>query len=166
MIRPPEEMPFVTGPHGTAWKVPMGQYEDRTMSSVWIVHSPQSCPPFHWKLVSCVVLDPDRWVDHGREPNVWWEGCTHEIVTFSLDPTRSLPDLDALDEPALMVPPDDVVQFDGMTDEQAEQVLEIAVSAVCYGTAYPCDCTRRRWNRFLVVAAEQVKMGLTPRSVS
>lgn len=117
----------------------------------WIVNGPYH-PLWSWWYIGLVHL---RDVPGAPAARKQYASAEYELMCLSLNPDGEpgrpkVPDLDKLEAgnvigglPGFLTPPDWVVQFHGVTDDQAHEVGELVVSAIAQG--YSCDSDARSW---------------------
>jgi hypothetical protein len=126
-------------------------YPPVQVGPTWLVNGPYH-PLWSWWYVSCISL---RDVPGVPPANKRYPEAEYELIVFSLNPDPKpprpkVPDLDALAAgdatrglPGFLHPPDVVFQFHGVSEQQAEQILELAVDRIVAGQS--CDSDFRSW---------------------
>lgn len=120
--------------------------------ATWIVTG-----PFHmfwqWWMVAVIHL---RDIPGAPPPHKQYLEAEYEFMILSMNPDPgdrpNVPDIDALDRgenpnlclPGFLSPPDAVVHFHGVDDEQAAEVARLSVAAIVNGYASP-DSDFRSW---------------------
>jgi hypothetical protein len=150
---PPPECPECLG-SGRVTVVYVVAFQHREQGEVgptWLVNGPYH-PLWSWWYVSCISL---RDVPGVPPANKRYPEAEYELIVFSLNPDPKpprpkVPDLDALAAgdatrglPGFLHPPDVVFQFHGVSEQQAEQILELAVDRIVAGQS--CDSDFRSW---------------------
>ena len=145
----------VIGAHRQSWG-----YADSSLAD-WIVHGPYH-PLWSWWYVGVVHL---RDIPGAPPPHKQYTEAEYEIMCLSLNPNPhdnrpSTPDLVQIEAgdihgglPGFLTPPDWVVQFDGVTDEQAVKVGDAAMRAISRGQS--CDSDFRAWWTSAIKATAQ-----------
>lgn len=111
----------------------------------YVVNGPYH-PLWRWWYVGLVSLRDAPGVPPAKKH---FPEAEYEILCLSLDPTDGPPNLDKLDVgdlsgmPPWLQPPDWVVQFHRVNDEQAVEILDLAAKAIVNGQS--CDSDYRSW---------------------
>lgn len=131
--------------HGESWG-----YGSSSLSD-YIVNGPYH-PFWSWWYVGLVHLRP---LDGAPPANKQYPEAEYELMCMSLDPDPKdgrpkTPDLDKIEAgdvlgglPGFLSPPDWIVQFHGVADDQAREVAEHAARAIAHGQS--CDSDFRSW---------------------
>lgn len=149
--------PDVKGDAALAWEVPMDRMAQfatthpekvdplSVMSTVgqWFVNGRGFHPFWHWW--SIAVIDLERRGEQD-EPHRHYPGAEYELMILSLDPAHSPPPVNGEGPMHWLTPPDLVMQFHGITREQAHAIGRFLVEACCAGNTSP-DSDWRRQNR-------------------
>lgn len=117
----------------------------------YFIHGPYH-PFWSWWMIGLIHL---REIEGCPPAQKHYPEAEYEIMCVSLSPEPEagkplVPDLARLElgdgdaRPVFMSPPDWVVQFDGVDDEQAREVLRLAARAVAEG-GVSCDSDMRSW---------------------
>ena len=128
-----------------AWKMEMGDNastEQATASlGAYVVSGPYH-PFWNWWMVAVVHL---REVEGTPPPKKQYPDAEYEFMILSIDPEHNQPDPDKPfpQEIRYLDPPDCVVQFHGVTDEQAASICRDAVRVIAAGQS--CDSDFRGW---------------------
>ena len=136
--------------------------------SEWIVNGPFH-PFWSWWYVACVHLRPIEGAPkpHLRYPEAGYEFCIRSLNPEPDDGRPETPDIDLLEAgdpvrglPGFLIPADVVVQFHGVTDEQARDITELAVRHIVDGRASPDSDFARWWESSIQKTVEHVRAGL------
>jgi hypothetical protein len=131
--------------HADSWGYASGSLCD------FIVHGPYH-PLWSWWYIGLVHLRP---IEGAPPANKQYPEAEYELMCLSLNPRGEsgrpkIPDLEKLEAgdvehglPGFLTPPDWVVQFHGVTDEQARKIATIAVKIIAEGQS--CDSDFRQW---------------------
>lgn len=133
----------------------------------WIVHGPYH-PFWSWWQIACISLADIEGLPpaHKQYPE-----AEYEIMCLSLNPKpeagRSYPPDIALLEagdaehgmPGYLTPADWIVHFHGVTDGQAEQILEAAIDHIVAGQSCDSDF-REHWKLAITKTVEHFVLGV------
>lgn len=144
--------PDKTGVGGReAWKV---RSDRETTLNAWIVR----CPGLHafWDkwLISVVHL---RHVPGTPPAEKQYPEAEYEFMILSCDPKHD-PDVET-PEIRFLMPPDAIVQFHGMTDEQVTKLCDLAIDAILRGEAHPDSDFRSEWKSMIKATVEHFTTG-------
>jgi hypothetical protein len=116
--------------------------------ALWLVNAPHVHPFWQWWCISMVHL---RSIDGVKEPHKQFEDAAYEFVIFAINPEACPePDPESNDGYPWLVPFDVVHQLrEGITDEQAAEMTEWAVRAICVGHMSPDQDYRQVWDEVL-----------------
>lgn len=131
-------------------------YDDAGIA-VWFVNGPYH-PVWSWWMVQVIHLRP---IEGAPPAHRKYPEAEYEFGIYSLDPAME-PDIDALErgdpKPCFrfLTPPDAIVQFHGITDDQALGVGEAAIQAIVAG-ASPDSDFRSWWERYIAGTVEHYR---------
>lgn len=152
LLRPPDKV----GSMAKAWRsrVRPTRPEHEASIAAWFVQGPFH-PFWSWWLISAVSLRdiPGAEPAKKRYPEAEWE-----IMILSLDPNFYPPSLDAAPQ-HFLTPPDLVYQFDGIAENQVEEVVELMIEAMINGRISPDQDYRGVWERSLRETVRHYKEG-------
>jgi hypothetical protein len=160
-----EQTPTFEGVAARAWRVTFPAVGARPVPDhdgtvgAFLVHAPSAHPLWDHYGVSMIHLRPIPGV---RPAVITVPGATHEFMIVSLDPNEPLPSLDATapDWKMRWLSPIDVVeQFAAADDVVADQVLELAVQAICNGHISPDQDYRSLWKHAIAETAAHFRDG-------
>jgi hypothetical protein len=142
--------PTYSGPGGKAWRFVKPPADDNprqqiTVGDSWLVFAPEAHPLWSWHAIMAVAL---RDVEGLAPANKSYPEAEFEIMIFALNPERPLPDPRVWPEPgdlSVLEPEDVAVQFDGVTDAQAAEILELCARACTAGYLVPDSDYRTAW---------------------
>lgn len=157
-MRPADKQHAVSRHTWSAWRVklrPDTLAQTATLLQ-WLVHCPGAHAAWSYWLISLLHL---RAIE-GVPPAVKdFEQAEHELNILALDP-RSTPDPDDKATWHHLLPIDVVVQFHGLTDEQAVQSIDAIVERlVVRGMLSPDSDCRRQWQRQIQLCVEHQTTG-------
>lgn len=127
-----------------AWKMEMGEdhrKEQEATIAGYVIRGPYH-PFWKWWMISVVHLRPLDGVPPAKKH---YPEAEYEFMIMSIDPEKPEPDPDKPfpQDVGYLTPADCVVQFDGVTDEQAAEVCEAAAKTIANGMS--CDSDFRSW---------------------
>lgn len=138
--------PTKIGYAGQAWHIENDSDvpDHRATLASWLVKRPGAHPFWQWWLLSVISLRDIEGVPpaHKRYPE-----AEYEFMIATVDP-ESHPDPkpeDALPGFGLLRPIDVIVQFHGVTDDQARRIAGLAIDAIVHGMLSPDQDYRRSW---------------------
>lgn len=142
-----EQSPEAIAAHEREWG-----YPPASIGPTWLVNGPYH-PLWSWWYVGVVSLADRPGTPPARRR---YPEAEYELMILSLNPSPTdgrpaVPDIDGLEAggdamrclPGFLTPPDVVFQFDGVTDDQAAGLAEIAVDVIVGGQS--CDSDFRQW---------------------
>lgn len=125
----------------------------------WLINAPGQSPAWSHYLLSLIHLRP---IDGAKPANIRIPGATHEIIVCALDPEKH-PTVNVVESLCPLLPINAEAQFQVETDEQAIDLAEKCVTAVCNGflPAEPPfqDYGRRMWQESVTASAEHARTG-------
>lgn len=144
-----------------AWKINHTQNQEIEHTKSWgyessslrdyVINGPYH-PFWSWWYLGLIHL---RDIPGVPPPQKTYPEAEYELMCLSLNPDPkdgrpSIPDLDKIEEgdvenglPGFLTPADWIVQFHGVTDEQAIEVCDLAARAIANGMS--CDVDYRSW---------------------
>ncbi len=151
--------PDVTGVRGVGWKLALPNVADgapvdwgATLQS-WLVNATGYHPFWSWWQISVVHLRPIP--GESKPANKHYPSAEFEFMILSLNPEYPPPDPDLGHEGfKYLLPPDVVVQFDGIPDDKAGEIAMMAAALVVRGTASPDSDWRAWWKRAVEESVE------------
>jgi len=143
-------MPDKEQRHGRAWRLDnkaieeyhrkKGTWHPHTSVCGWLVEALWAHPLWGYYCIACYHL---RQVEGIKDPKIYLEDATHEMVLFALSPDEA-PNL--LDPMATHLTPSNfAAQFIAGTDIQAEQKIEKCVDEIIMGILSPDTDFLREW---------------------
>jgi hypothetical protein len=128
----------------SAWKMEFGDYarpEQAATLNGYVINGPYH-PFWKWWMVAVIHL---REIDGVPSANKQYPEAEYEFMILSIDPERNQPDPDKPfpQDVGYLQPPDCVVQFHGVTDEQAAEICQMSARAISMGQS--CDSDFRSW---------------------
>jgi hypothetical protein len=142
--------PDVKGPYGEAWRYPLPAVgarktrdQDGTLAA-WLVYAPKSHLIWPHKLVSVIHL---RDIPGVKPAYRSYPEAEYELNIVSLDPEKHPnPVIEDVDKGLSMLhPPDVIVQFHRIKDEQVIMMLDWAIQAIVDGHLVPDQDYRSHW---------------------
>lgn len=125
--------------------------------AAWIVHAPWAHAAWSFWMMSVVHLRPIEGFPPVRRH---YPEAEYEFLIQSIDPERCPePNPDAPQTIRFLTPVDAVVQFDGVSDEDAGRILEAAVRAVIAGRMSPDSDFREAWKQCIAATAQHFRAG-------
>lgn len=135
-----------------AWKI---DFADRKVSGeivTWIVNGGFH-PFWNWWLIGCAHLRPEEGLP---EPNLRWEGATHEIVIVSL---KDGPDIELIEagagKLATLTPLDLAYQPGGLDDFRAVAIVYEMIDKIIAGDLSPDSDFAAAWRAYLGAEVER-----------
>lgn len=114
--------------------------------AAWLVDRPGAHPWWHHYLVSVVHLRDVPGVPPAKKS---YPEAAYEFQIVSIDPERCpSPQPDANGYPMLL-PPDVIYQFHGVTEEDAVRICELAITAISKGLLSPDSDFASAWKESL-----------------
>lgn len=164
---PPEwsHAPDMVGAGGwRAWRIdraaalraPHATKDHQASIAAWLVHCPGAHAAWSWWTMSVVHLRP---IEGARPAEKQYPEAEYEFSIITLDPSHAPSDPRDWTAMRFLTPLDAVVQFHGVTDAQAEGVLEAAVRAVMSGHVSPDQDFRGFWERSIPATARHFQEG-------
>lgn len=158
-------------PEAQAGHVREWGYEDSTIDN-WLVNGPFH-PLWSWWMVAVVHLRP---IPGAPPPNLQYPEAEYEFMILSMDPggehregeakeRPTEPDVDGFEAtgdgvrylPGFLQPPDAVVQFHGVDDDEAREVCQLAVNAIVSGQASPDSDWRSWWEKAIPNTVKHIR---------
>lgn len=162
-----EIKPTYDGPAAKVWSVdpPQDDGDPRLAVSLatYLMFAPNAHPHWNWHIMLGVSLRPVEGVPAAVKH---YPEAEYELMVFALDPDQEVPDPHTWPlgrgRGLLMDPPDAVVQFHGVTDEQAVEVYSLAAKAVADGILIPDTDHRQKWIGAIRATVEHYRDGGHP----
>lgn len=129
MIYPIEKKPVDEFGNNNIWEI---EELHHTCLRAVLLRFPEAHPMWHDYLISIVHL---RQVDDLPAPALSNELSSHEISCFALNPEFNNQPL--VNGFQILVPPNLIFQFEGLTDEQAKEAFRLYLSALSNGRISP-----------------------------
>jgi hypothetical protein len=151
--------PDIVGRGVRAWRLTSTEMTSYGALARWLVFCSWGHIAWNHWLVSVVHLRP---LDlPGAKPAVkTYPEAEFEFSIMSIDPDRSPhPDPDGDGRFGLLVPPDVIHQFHGVSDRDAARITESAVRAIARGAMSPDQDFRGWWHRALDATVEHYRSG-------
>lgn len=157
--------PTYKGIGGKAWRFvdPPANGDPRldlTIGSSWLVFAPQAHMLWSWHAIMGVAL---RDVEGFAPAKKSYPEAEFEIMVYALDPERPAPDPRTWPLPggiAFLQPHDVVVQFDGVTDAQAAEIVDLCARSCTTGLLVPDSDYRQSWKDSITTTAQHYAAGL------
>lgn len=156
--------PDITGRAARAWKIeipPDAPTDWQASLRTYLVNGEGFHPHWTWWRVGMSHLRDIP----GVKPAVkHYAGAEYEFMIAAIDPSYP-PDVEAKDggyRIHLLSPIDVVVQFDGLTDDQAARLCMMAATIICRGQASPDQDYRSWWEMAIRNAVQHELMGGHP----
>lgn len=157
MALPP---PDYVGVRARAWRVPDDRERFPASVGSYLVNSDVYHPAWSWWFVAMVALRDEP----GTPPaHLHYDGAEYEFMIASVDPDHNPTTMEAGMRISLLDPPDCVVQFAGVDDDGADDMLRTAVRAICAGQSPDSDY-RRWWESAIRNGAQHKAMGGHPKA--
>lgn len=155
-----------TGPFGTATRITArGPDPAQTATlATWLVHIPSASPAWSDYQVSVVHL---RDIPDTREVTRQYPEAAYELMMYALDPDRH-PRPDDVETLVPLHPLNMVIQFHGISDEDAGGLAEACARAMCLGilAAEPdFEPQRQLWRDMIRNSIEHIQTGGHARGV-
>lgn len=140
-------------------------YADAGLAT-WVVNGPYH-PFWGWGYISLIHL---RDIPGAPPAHRQYAGAEYEIMCLSLNPNPEPPrgpvDVDRVEAgdttgglPGFLMPADWIVQFHGVSDEQAVEVAQLAIDSIVRGQS--CDSDYRAfWESAIKTTVEHYRQGL------
>lgn len=136
----------------------------------YLVNGPYH-PLWNWWYVSVISLAP---VEGAPPAHKWYPEAEYEFMILALNPegrdgqgANYPPDVDRFEAegagalPGYLTPADVIMQFHGVTPEQAVEIGESAARAIAHGVS--CDSDNRQWwNQAIANSVEHIRLGGHP----
>lgn len=148
-MRPPD----IGGEAGRGWDLTPADHA--TCVSYWLLHVPGAHPFWGWYTVTGVHL---RGLMDGEPAKLQFEGATHEIMIWAVDPEPGDPPLDP-EKIRRLTPVNLVQQFTLPDDATMVKLVGIAAEAFVRGLESPDTDYRSRTESALAVTAEHLALG-------
>lgn len=130
-----------TGSVGCAWKLQSDPKSPACLVA-WLVDRPGAHPWWHCYIVSVVHLRDAPGVEPAKKS---YPEAAYEFQIITINPEECpTPDPDAKDFP-LLLPPDVIYQFHGVTDEEAVRIGALAITAIVDGLLSPDTDFKSAW---------------------
>lgn len=161
--------PDARGPGGAAWLVRKNPGASPTGIATWFLHQPGVHMAWSWWMLGLCHL---RDVPDFPPAKLHYPGAQYEITSFALSPNHPVPDPDQVDfghgpGPQHLTPVDWVVQFHGVNDAEAAEILRLVVQQCVAGQLAADSDYRAAWKELIPNTAEHFRAGKCgPRSRS
>jgi hypothetical protein len=139
--------PDFKGLYFSAWKVPQAAPErpDETASLVtWLLHCPGVHAVWCYWMMQLIHLRP---IEGVKPAGKKYPEAEHELLVLALNPEKGEPDPDNVRTFEWMTPPDSCIQFHGVTDDVAVEIVGLVARGVADGILCPDSDFRRQWER-------------------
>lgn len=151
--------PVHEGAAGKAWKFSHDTSDPRLQVSLgaWLVFAPGAHPFWSWH----VVMGIDLGDAEGVQPAVMhYPEAEFELLVMAFSPDFDPPDpRSARPVEHVMEPADACVQFDGVSREQAIEIVELATKACTTGLLVPDSDHRQRWKDSIAMTVQHYREG-------
>lgn len=164
----PRGIPTIAGPFGSAWLVKKhdgGPKDWQGSVASYQVNRPGAHAFWEWWVIGCVSLRDIEGVPPAKKV---YPEAEFEIHIFALDPDAPIPDPE---EPMHLTgvrytqlePPDLVHQFHGISQEQAEKLMQDVIKAIVVSGVSPDSDFRNYWKKLLTNSVEHLALGGHPK---
>lgn len=162
--------PNTSGVAGRAWKValdaPWVKSAPNSTLVAWFLCVPSAHPFWSWYSISVIHLRDME----GVKPAIrQYPEAEYELIVIALDPGPDRNnhveyDPDGSEPTKLLMPPNHVIQFHGLSDEQAAELGDRLAMAVCRGLLNPDTDHRRAWTKAVQQLVERYSARLPPEA--
>jgi hypothetical protein len=155
--------PDVEGPYGRAWRLATPKPEHAACLGSWIVNVPGAHPFWeHW-LVALVHLRDVPGIPPAHKK---YTSAEFEFSIQSINPeTCPEPDPDKSGDGYPLLRPIDVVeQFHGLSDHDAQRVVDRCIEAMLHGRISPDQDARTLWNLAIQETVAHFRSGKHPEN--
>lgn len=136
--------PDFEGPGGKAWNI-KSAIPSPTLAS-YLIYAPYSHPVWPYKWLSIIHLRDEPGID---PPTKYHPEAEYELILMPIDP-EAMPHPDPDEQPfMILVPPDVMEQFHGITDDEVKEIGAILIQNVIAGLLIPDQDWRRHWRKML-----------------
>ncbi len=165
---PSDRKPDLNTEVGKGYKLKMfrdrGHPQYTGLLNGWLIHSRRFHPVWSWWVLTVITLEDLP----GCPPaNKHFEGAQYEFNVFSLNPEHAPPDPDQMIGPGNMLhtlmPYDQCVQFNLVTEQQACSIADLAAKAILLGGLTPDQDARGQWQASIRMTVEHMVTGGHPK---